>query len=274
MGFDGFTSRAGFEHYYGKDEYFDYNENKEGDDGNWGIFDEPFLQFTIKRLSEFKEPFAASVFTLSSHQPYSIPKQHRNRFTKGEMAVHETVGYADYSLKNFFEVAKKTSWYKNTIFVLVADHAQDHFRPEYQNVMGDFNIPLIIYHPSKKLLLDTSKVTQQLDIMPTIINYLGIKTNKLLPFGSSIFNNSKGMAITFSNQSYRLITKDYFLELPLQGQGILYNYYDWGKKSPITNNEYFRKQYEEKLKAYIQYYNNGMLENNWYKLVTEYKNTK
>ncbi len=272
MGFDGFTARAGFEHYYGINEYYDYEESEENFDGTWGIFDEPFLQFSLKRISEFKEPFGVSIFTLSSHQPYTIPKQYKNKFPKGDMFVHETVGYADYSLKKFFEAAKKTSWYKNTIFIVTADHVQDHFKQEYQNSMGDFSIPLIIYHPSKKLPLDTSKVTQQLDIMPTIINYLGIKTNKLLPFGHSIFNDSRGMAINFYNQSYRLITKDYFLELSPQGESTLYSYYDWSKKNPITDKEEIRKSYEEKLKAYIQYYKNGMMENNWYKLATEYKN--
>jgi len=273
MGFDAFTSRAGFEHYYGRDEYYDDGGSKENYDGTWGIFDEPFLQYSIKKISDFKEPFGISIFTLSSHQPYTIPKQYKDKFSKGEIPVHETVGYTDYALKKFFESAQKTNWYKNTLFILTADHTQDHFRPEYRSVLGDFSIPLIFYHPSKKLPLDTSKVTQQADIMPTIINYLGIKTNNLLPFGGSIFNDSEGMAINFSYQLYRLITKDYFLELSPQGQSTLYHYHDWYKQHPVKDKEDIRLAYEKKLKAYIQYYCNGMLENDWYKLVREYKNS-
>ena len=270
MGFDTFTSNAGFEHYYGKDEYYDYGGKKEDEDDSWGIFDEPFLQFTIKRLSEYKEPFGVTIFTLSSHQPYSIPSQYKNKFPKGELAVHETIGYADFALKKFFESAKKTSWYKNTIFFITADHTQEHFRPEYKNIMGDFNTPLLIFHPSKSLPLDTSKITQQVDITPTIINYLGIKTDKILPFGSSIFNDSKGMALTFSDNSYRFIDHDYYIDFNPQGQSALYSYYDWKKEFPITDTV-LKANYEKKLKAYIQFYNNGLVENNWYKVLSEHQ---
>ena len=62
------------------------------------------------------EPFFTSIFTLSSHQPYSIPKQYQNKFGKGTLKIHESIGYVDESLKEFFDKASKQSWYENTLF--------------------------------------------------------------------------------------------------------------------------------------------------------------
>ncbi|HXA01807.1 MAG TPA: sulfatase-like hydrolase/transferase, partial [Cytophagaceae bacterium] len=70
MGFDVFTKNAGFDRYYGLNEY----PHKKDFDGDWGVFDEPFLQFFCKELSTYPQPFLSSVFTISSHQPYNIPE--------------------------------------------------------------------------------------------------------------------------------------------------------------------------------------------------------
>ena len=79
MGFDNFCKAAGIDAYYGR---YEYNNDKDFD-GNWGIFDEPFLQFMAKSLDKTPQPFMASVFTLSSHHPYTIPEKYKNKFIKG-----------------------------------------------------------------------------------------------------------------------------------------------------------------------------------------------
>src|SRR5439155_21961251 len=79
MRFDTLMRRAGIQHYYGLKEY----PNKAADfDGNWGIYDEPYLQYVAHELSGQKPPFAAAIFTLSSHHPYSVPGKYRGRFKK------------------------------------------------------------------------------------------------------------------------------------------------------------------------------------------------
>ena len=94
MRFDAFAYKVGFQKYYGKDEY----NNNDDYDGQWGIFDEPFLDYFGKETSKLKEPFLSSVFTLSSHHPFTIPKKHKGEFPKGPSPFHETIGYVDYSL--------------------------------------------------------------------------------------------------------------------------------------------------------------------------------
>ena len=72
MGFDNFTKLAGYNKYYGKDEYDGAAEDY---DGKWGIFDDSFYQFMIREANKEKQPFHYTFFSLSSHHPYTIPKQ-------------------------------------------------------------------------------------------------------------------------------------------------------------------------------------------------------
>ena len=65
--------------YYGRKEY----ANEKDYDGNWGIWDEPFLQYFARGLNEKQQPFMASVFTLSSHPPYALPEQYKGKLPSG-----------------------------------------------------------------------------------------------------------------------------------------------------------------------------------------------
>ncbi|MDG1850236.1 MAG: LTA synthase family protein [Flavobacteriales bacterium] len=99
MGFDAYAEMAGFHSYVDLSKYPNYENDF---DGKWGIFDEPFFQFYKSELDRKKEPFFSTIFSLSSHHPYSIPDEHLGKFPKGEIPIHETIGYTDYALRRFF----------------------------------------------------------------------------------------------------------------------------------------------------------------------------
>ena len=121
MYFDTMAQRFGFDEYIGMDEY----PNKDHYDGKWGIFDHHFLKFCADRMNRQKKPFFFNtIFTLSSHHPYTIPEGFKNQFPKGELEIHESMGYSDKSLEMFFDYAKKQDWYENTLFIITADHTQ------------------------------------------------------------------------------------------------------------------------------------------------------
>ncbi len=211
MNFDKFTALASFDKYYGMNEYPD-SLKKKNYDGAWGIYDEPYLQYFANTLSSFHQPFMASLFTLSSHHPYTIPKQYQKRFfdKKGELPIIKTVEYTDMALKHFFEKAKKTKWYHNTIFVLVADHTSLSSHPYYQTRIGLFSILLAYYDPSNPNLKGYSNtITQQIDIFPSIINYLGYEDTIYSP-GNSIFSKQdKHVAFGYLSGLYHYINQDY-----------------------------------------------------------------
>ena len=117
----------GFDHYYGMTEY-----NNDADfDGVWGIWDHKFFQYMNKTLSEKKKPFFATVFSVSSHAPFQVPKELKNQFKEGNVPLHKCIRYTDYSLKKFFESASKEKWFNNTIFVFTGDHCNQIYYEEY-----------------------------------------------------------------------------------------------------------------------------------------------
>jgi len=171
MGFLGFSNTLGFDNYYGRNEF---NNDKEYD-GYWGIWDEPFLQYTKKTLDNKKKPFLATVFTITSHEPYVIPKKYEEKFNQGLIPMHKCVRYTDFSIKRFFEESKSSSWFKNTIFIFTADHGNQTFYPFYKKTINRFANPLMIYRPESDLIGVDKRLTSHMDIYPTVADLIGYK---------------------------------------------------------------------------------------------------
>ena len=147
MGFDSFCKLAGIENYYGRTEYGEERDF----DGNWGIWDEPLMQFAVRKMSESQKPFVSSIFTLNTHHPFTIPEKYRKQFKQGGHPLMTTIRYTDHAMKRFFEEAAKTDWYKNTIFVITADHTALDIEGEENSAMDDYRIPIIFFSPDGKL---------------------------------------------------------------------------------------------------------------------------
>ncbi|SFC80322.1 Phosphoglycerol transferase MdoB [Flavobacterium phragmitis] len=257
--FDQYSKASGFEQYYGKDEYI----GPEAFDGKWGIFDEEFLQFFAKKLSTFKEPFFSSIFTISSHNPYRIPERYKNKFPKGTTVVQESIAYTDYSLKLFFEKAKTQKWYNNTLFVISADHTSSSGESEIdKTIIGKFHIPILFFDPGNPNFYGANeKNFQQIDIMPSIVEYLGIKTD-LICFGKS-FKSDQNFAVFYLQGIYHCVQDEYYLAF---ANNQVIGLYNW-KKDPLLKNDLQTKntfktlQISNFLKAYIQNFNERVIDN-------------
>ncbi|WP_245447267.1 LTA synthase family protein [Mucilaginibacter celer] len=171
MGFQGFGSILGYKHYYGRTEY----NNDRDFDGIWGIWDEQFFQFMGRNLTQQKQPFMATLFTLSSHDPYQLPEKYKARFTGGPLAIDKCVQYTDNALREFFNYAKTQSWYSNTIFVITADHTSQTYYPEYSKQVNRFAVPILFYsaNPAYNLKGIRTDLASQMDIYPTLADLTG-----------------------------------------------------------------------------------------------------
>ena len=254
--FDQYANIAGIDSYYGKDQY-----PFEGDyDGKWGIFDEEFLQFFNSELNTFKEPFLSSVFTISSHIPFIMPEKYNGKFDKGNTLFYETVGYTDFALKRFFNEAKKQDWYKNTLFVITADHCSTG--TNYNSIIQQYSIPILFFDP-ENLEFQGIKETnlQQIDILPSILDYLNYQ-KPFVSYGNS-FNDEKHIIINYINTLYHAIIDNYYFVF--NGNKIieLYNYKtDVSLKNNLVNNDTeLNRSLENELKPYIQSFNNNLINN-------------
>ncbi len=263
MFFDVFSRLAGIESYYGLNEY----PNKNDYDGAWGVPDEIYLEYCLKEFRKKKKPFFATVFTLSSHPPYYIPEKYKGKFPKGDVEIHESIGYTDYSISQFFKNAEKEPWFKNTLFVFTADHTQKNKVPFYATAFGKFNVPLFFYHPSVDLSkVDTSKVANHVDIQPSILDFVGLPQNEVLPFGHSLFDESaEGLVLQYQGDAHRIANKKHIVKLTPQGQLSIYDFTkDWNEERALPGLETEKDRLGKQLKAYIQFFNNGIMDNSWF----------
>jgi membrane-anchored protein YejM (alkaline phosphatase superfamily) len=239
MGFQSFLKQTGLQQYHGIDQYPSDLYNRDFD-GNWGIFDEPYLQHfsnCLDTLNNPNIPFFASVFTLSSHHPYTIPAPYLNKLPGSPGTVQHTIAYADIALQKFLQTASTKPWFKNTVFVITGDHTSHSDKEYFYSQSGHYEVPFLIYAPGidikhineklsgrEAIINDaTQKTLSQCDIIPTLWNLLGAN-NPRLGFGRSAFDPSyKGYSTHIDKDLYYIIQYPFVLALNQQGQVVDYH---------------------------------------------------
>jgi phosphoglycerol transferase MdoB-like AlkP superfamily enzyme len=173
------------------------------------------------------------------------------------------VQYTDYSLKKFFEEVSKQPWYNNTLFVITADHTSSNIQfPEHMTAWGFFSVPIIYFKPDHSLQGRSMEITQQIDIMPSVLGYLHYE-RPYIGFGRDMFREkTKPFAFNYKDNTYQLFEDDYVLIFDGTNSLGLYNF-----KTDKLIEHNLVDQYpeivsrmEKKLKALIQQYNNRMIE--------------
>jgi phosphoglycerol transferase MdoB-like AlkP superfamily enzyme len=219
----GYTSKF----LYGGDAYFDNMQDFFGGNGYeivdksslkpneisfsniWGVCDEDMAKKAIQVMNnEAKtgKPFFNHWMTVSNHRPFTYPE--------GKISISGTaksreggVMYTDYALKQFFEMAKKQTWFKNTVFVIVADHcASSSGKTELP--MDKYRIPAFIYAPGFIQPQKVDKLVSQIDLMPTVLGILNFNyTSKF--FGQNVLQkNYKPRAFIATYQDLGYIKDD------------------------------------------------------------------
>jgi phosphoglycerol transferase MdoB-like AlkP superfamily enzyme len=259
MNFDSYAKVAGFDNYYGRNEY----NNDKDYDGEWGIYDEPFLQYTAKTINANRHPSISVIFTLSSHHPYSIPIKYKNKFPKGTLEIHESIGYADYSIKRFFDTFSKMPCFDSTLFIITADHTSIVESEYYQNSIGAYAIPIIYYMHNSTFKGESNTITQQADIMPSVLDFINY-SDSYAAFGHSIFDTvTTHFAVSYVNNMFQLVKDGYVLQFTDDRSIALYDLaIDFHlKNNLIATNSSKAKELETFLKAYIQTYSERMIKN-------------
>lgn len=268
MGFEAFARATGYDKYFGRTEYnADTKGGGDADfDGMWAVWDEPYLQHVVRMVNGFKQPFVASVFTASSHHPFKVPEQYAATFKdESGQPIHKCVRYTDMALRKFFEAASKQPWYKNTVFVLVADHTNQNTHPYYKTDQGLYSIPIIFYMPDGSLETGVKQgvIAQQIDVLPTLMGILGYD-KPYIAFGCDVLRTpaAQTWAFNYNNGVYQYFKGDFLLQFDGQKTKALYRF----KTDPLLKQNLAGKlpnqsQLENELKSLIQQYMHRMTTN-------------
>lgn len=260
MGFDSFAKMSGFDSYFGLNEY----PEKSDFDGIWGVWDEPFFKFFAQKMDSFKQPFLASIFSVSSHHPFKVPEKYAGRFIKGPAPILEVIGYTDFSLREFFNSISKEPWFKNTLFVITADHTNESVHKEFQNNFGSYSIPIIFYKSGSDLKGVKNRIAQQIDIMPTVLSYMHFD-EPFIAFGNNLLDDSnESFAFNTNGSTYHIYMKDHLLEMIENKPVGLFDYKNdlFLENNLLGKNPELESEMTDKLKAIIQTYNSRLIDNN------------
>ena len=264
MNFNASALSAGFDSYYGRNEY----DNDDDYDGTWGISDMPFLQYTAQKVDEMKKPFAAGVFTLSSHHPFKLPKGYVLPDGDYKTDFEKTVRYTDDAMRHFFETMSNYSWFDSTIFVIVGDHVNpEHRFDNYLNGYGQYQIVTAFYAPSIIKPLNTNILAQQTDIGISLLATLGYN-DTIFTFGRNVFDSlQKPCFASYLNNIYEYSDGKYMLQS--DGQNIT-AVFDIEEDPCLSNNLYNESEKEvwdelnDKFRMRLQQYTNRMINNKLY----------
>lgn len=212
MGFGAFARTTGIEHLYSRQDY-EKVHGKSDFDGYWGIWDEKFIGYMGEELQKSEKPFFATIFTLTSHHPFVVPEEYEGRLPEGLTPNHKCVAYVDQAIGKFFARYENEAWFKNTIFVFVADHvSSEQFSDVFRSSPGSYQVMGFIHAPESSLVGEHRQVVSQVDIMPTLLGLLG-EDEPYFAFGRDIFGeyDEKPISVSYDNNMFQAITAEHLI---------------------------------------------------------------
>jgi len=194
-------------------------------EGVLGYHDGYMLKYLVEKTSTLKEPFFSSMFTLSSHSPYDQPMEDVFDWGGSDSGYINSIYYTDKSVGEFINTAKKEKWYKNTLFIFVADHS--HHTPKAWSRADKrwHHIPILFYGDVIKKQyrgMKFDKIISQRDIAATLLSQLKID-HKKFEWSRDVFcKEYTGNAYIMNKNGFGLITDEGSLTYDLRDNRIVH----------------------------------------------------
>jgi len=164
----GFFLRNGFDRVIDEKDYDQWKFK-----GTWGVSDEDLFERSHQEFEAFgNQPFMGLIFTSSYHSPFEFPEGRLKADELSDNPEHNAVRYADFALGHFFDLARHSSYWDRTIFLVVADH-DSRVRGAELVPIRHFHIPGLIIGPDIAPKAYT-QVASQIDLPPTLLSLMGI----------------------------------------------------------------------------------------------------
>ncbi len=165
-----FFSQNGFNH------IIDENDYKKPDFyGSWGVSDQDLFNKahdTFNQHHSDGEPFFSLVFTSTNHSPFDFPDGRIELVEQPKATVKNAVKYADFALGEYIEKAKKSNYWKDTIFLIIADHSDRVFGSDLVPIK-QFRIPSLILGEGI-VPKEVNRIVSQIDMLPTLLSMMGV----------------------------------------------------------------------------------------------------
>ncbi|HEY3296503.1 MAG TPA: sulfatase-like hydrolase/transferase [bacterium] len=166
MGIEAIAHMAGYEHFESSADFPSSAQN-----GSWGVWDHLALERISEELDTTPEPYHYGMFTLCTHAPWKLPDGFKPSFapTVPNAEILNSFAYLDASFRDFFARESQKDRFKRTLYVIIGDHTS-HALSEQEL----YRIANIYYAPGRIAPAVDTRLTSQLDVLPTILDLAGV----------------------------------------------------------------------------------------------------
>ncbi|MCH4010395.1 MAG: LTA synthase family protein [Companilactobacillus sp.] len=206
---------------WGYDYFFSSNYYKEKKDYNvgYGMKDKIFLRDSAQYVQQLPQPFYAKLITVTNHYPYTLDKKNQSisKTDTGDSTVDgyvQTAHYLDQAIGEFMDWLKATGLDKNSMVVFYGDHygISDNHKKAMSKITGiknfnDFDnaqyqrVPFMVHMDGLKGGVNHT-YGGEIDVLPTLLNLLGIKDNDMIQFGSDLLSPEHSQIVAFRNGDF------------------------------------------------------------------------
>lgn len=168
----------------------------------WGVSDEDLFTHAIRYFdarAKARQPFFSIVMSTSNHKPFTFPEGIAGVRAKGG-GRRAGARYADYAIGRFFAAARGRDWYRNTVFVIVADHGARVYGAA-DIPLNSYEIPLLILAPGRIAPARIDTLASQIDIAPTVMGLLGLPYDAPF-FGQDVLHWQGGARTLLFNHNH------------------------------------------------------------------------
>lgn len=206
-----FAQSLGFEQSYGKHDI----KQRQYDENSWGVQDPDLYRFVLEKLDKLPQPFLVGVNTATTHDtrvPASYLKQMKHPDSNG---FANAMNFADFSLKQFIHAYQQSGHFKNTIFVMVADHTG----AVNSSIFDRYRIPFLIYAPSIVAPQHLPVIASQRDIAPTVLDILNLPQPSWFAGRSLLSTDMRDVIADYYHEGILgWVNGERITEFPLHGQ--------------------------------------------------------
>lgn len=219
------------------------NDNEVSFENAWGICDEDIYSKMLKVADEQyknKQPFFNFVMTTSNHRPFTYP-DHAIDIPSGT-SREGAVKYTDFALKKMFEKAQSKPWFRNTVFIIIADHCASSAGKDEIDV-ANYHIPAFIVNFPENQNQKINKQCSQIDVFPTFFSLMNWSYQSNF-FGKDVLNpNFEERALVGTYRKLVLMKKEKVMILSDQKKQA---FYAWNKEDnslkPLPMNQNFLEE--------------------------------
>lgn len=187
--------------------------DKKDMNSKWGAYDDLVFRRQLAEMNKTKQPFFSTILSLTNHEPFEVPTAYKFGKSDPLHRFKSTAYYTDSCINAYLTNAKKQSWYKNTLFIFIADHGHVYPKNKYDVFMPErYHIPLLFYGEVIKKEYrgqKSTKIGSQQDLAATLLAQLNMPArnftwskNLLNPYAKefAFFSWDNGLGFINPNQ--------------------------------------------------------------------------